>query len=54
VLPVSGTNPIRVQASTNLADWLDIGFVTSTNGAMGFIDVDAERYPSRFYRLVCP
>jgi lysophospholipase L1-like esterase len=42
-----------VQASTNLADWVDIGIATiSPDGTYKFMDHDAGRYPNRYYRFV--
>ncbi len=40
-----------VQASTNLAAWVDISTnVAGTNGLWNVIDADATNFPSRFYR----
>ena len=45
----------RVQASTNLVDWIDIGTVTPNGGpAASFRDLGATNLTLRFYRLVTP
>jgi hypothetical protein len=44
-----------VQASTNCRDWANVtNLVLSANGILEFIDADAAKYPSRFYRLTMP
>jgi hypothetical protein len=44
-----------VQASTNCLDWANVtNLVLSANGILEFIDADAAKYPSRFYRLTMP
>lgn len=43
----------RVQASYNLVDWVNIGWVTgSSNGLLRFVDPDRQAHPMRFYRVV--
>lgn len=43
----------RVQATTDLAGWLDLGFsVADPNGILHFLDTNASGYPHRFYRMV--
>jgi hypothetical protein len=45
----------RVQASTNLVDWSDIGSITPVSGpAASFRDLGATNLSRRFYRLVTP
>jgi hypothetical protein len=44
-----------VQASTNCRDWANVtNLVLCANGILEFIDADAAKYPSRFYRLSMP
>lgn len=44
-----------IQASTNLANWTNIGTATcDANGACQFEDSDAPNFPQRFYRAVQP
>jgi hypothetical protein len=45
----------RVQASTNLAAWSDIGSVTvDSSGTLQFEDANAAAFRTRFYRTVTP
>ncbi len=45
----------RVEASTNMVDWEDIGEATlRPDGTFEFEDVNATRFPGRFYRVVSP
>ena len=44
----------RLQASTNLTDWLDISTNTPVNGLLRFVDPDAASIDHRFYRAVSP
>ncbi len=44
----------RLQASTNLVDWLDISTNTPVNGLLRFVDPDAVSIDHRFYRAVSP
>jgi len=39
-----------VEASTNLATWKPISVLTGSNGPLPFVDPNAGRFPSRFYR----
>jgi hypothetical protein len=42
-----------IQASTNLMDWVPIGLcATDTDGNVRFMDPDADKYPTRLYRVV--
>ncbi len=40
-----------VEASTNLADWVQIGTVEPTEDVDEFVDVNAADFPTRFYRF---
>lgn len=43
----------QIEASTNLANWVNIGPVTAANdGVFQFIDGDKNLYPQRFYRVI--
>ncbi len=54
-LPSPTAGLIRVQASTNLVDWVEVGFLTNSNDhIMRFIGQDVDLYPKRFYRLLLP
>jgi len=44
----------RLQASTNLVDWLDISTNTPVNGLLRFVDPAAVSIDHRFYRAVSP
>jgi hypothetical protein len=45
----------RIQASTDLAVWTELGAVTAgTNGFCEFHDPTASAFPYRFYRAVLP
>jgi hypothetical protein len=44
----------RLQASTNLVDWLDISTNTPVNGLLRFVDPNAASIDHRFYRAVSP
>ena len=57
VTPPAGTPPPpptqwRVEASTDLASWEQIGTVQSNEETDDFVDVNAGDYPQRFYRFV--
>ena len=42
-----------IQASTNVTDWVTIGLcVPDTGGSVRFTDPDADKYPTRLYRVV--
>jgi hypothetical protein len=44
---------LRVQASADLKNWLDLGTVLADdNGHCEFVDRDAAKFPSRYYRVV--
>ncbi len=44
-----------ILASTNLTDWLSIGWgFTDTNGLLFFEDTNAVIFPRRFYRATWP
>ena len=40
----------RVEASTNLADWIDLGTFPLTNSPMPYLDTTATNFDRRFYR----
>ena len=42
----------KLQASTNLNDWVTVLTFTCTNSPMYVADPDAGNYPKRFYRIV--
>jgi len=44
----------RLQASTNLIDWLDLSTNAPSNGLLRFVDPDAMTLDRRFYRTVAP
>ncbi|HAO77802.1 MAG TPA: hypothetical protein DCQ92_02280 [Verrucomicrobia subdivision 3 bacterium] len=44
----------RLQASTNLVNWLNISTNTPVNGLLRFVDPDAASTDHRFYRAVSP
>ncbi len=39
-----------IEATTNLADWFELGTVMHTNGVTAFLDDDAPNSPTRYYR----
>jgi hypothetical protein len=39
-----------IEASANLTNWLNVGTVVYTNGAMPFVDAGASALTNRFYR----
>jgi hypothetical protein len=44
-----------VQASSNCVSWANLtNLIVGANGTLDFIDADAGKYPSRFYRLMLP
>ena len=44
-----------IEASTNLVDWERIGVATLSDGSgFEFVDTQAMRFPSRYYRLIIP
>jgi RHS repeat-associated protein len=45
-----GTTNVIV-SSTNLYNWLPIGYIINTNQALQFLDSNSNRYPTRFYRV---
>jgi len=42
----------RVEASTNLLDWITLTNLTSTNGTTSFRDQQTALHKQRFYRVV--
>jgi len=50
-LTAPGASQAKVQGSSNLADWQDLGTVPVTNNSGSFTDATAPGMPSRFYRL---
>jgi uncharacterized repeat protein (TIGR03803 family) len=40
----------RIDASTDLVDWVTLATLQNTNGSVQFIDTAAPSFPSRFYR----
>jgi hypothetical protein len=46
--------PVRLQASTNLADWNTLTTVANLNGNFDYLDSGATNFTSRFYRAVSP
>ncbi len=44
----------RIQASTDLINWVDLGVFTNTTIARRLIDTDATNYSRRFYRAISP
>jgi hypothetical protein len=42
----------RIEYATNLVDWTPICTAVVTDGALHFVDPDAEESPARFYRAV--
>jgi hypothetical protein len=42
----------RIEYSTNLLDWTPICTAVASDGALHFVDPDAEDSPARFYRAV--
>jgi hypothetical protein len=53
--PVIAGKTYRIQASTNLSVWMDIGTVTGdASGMLQYEDTNAVSFPIRFYRTVTP
>lgn len=50
--PASQGTGWRIEYSTNLVDWTPICTTVVTDGALHFVDPDAEESPARFYRAV--
>jgi hypothetical protein len=46
--------PYRLQASTNLVNWLNLSTNTPGSTPFTFTDPLGPAYPERFYRLVTP
>jgi hypothetical protein len=44
----------RVQATLDFTAWTDLATFVPTNFISQFIDLDATKFPSRFYRLATP
>jgi hypothetical protein len=42
----------RIDASTNLINWRNLGSAFNTNGAVSFTDATVTNSPMRFYRAV--
>jgi len=55
-LALSGTSNAlyTLQASTNLATWLNLAAFSMTNGAVEYMDSTSSNFPIRFYRLISP
>lgn len=53
-LPLTGRTNVsfRIEASTNLVNWLTLSNFTSTGGFIEFTDLSATNFPGRFYRAV--
>lgn len=49
----SGFN-YKVQASTDLVNWVDIAVLVNSNGVVPFVDPESTNYSQRFYRAVAP
>jgi uncharacterized repeat protein (TIGR03803 family) len=51
-LLLSGTSntTCRIDASTDLVNWVTLATLPDTNGSVQFIDTAAPSFPSRFYR----
>ena len=54
VPPPPGEAPLgyKVEASTNLVNWEQIGTIGPDEESDDFVDVEAGNYESRFYRFV--
>jgi hypothetical protein len=48
---LAGAN-ITIEASTNLTDWVPISTVSNATAAVSFVETNAQRYTSRFFRVV--
>src|SRR5207237_6750313 len=40
----------QIEASTNLANWIGLGVLASSNGPAQYLDVTAGNFDKRFYR----
>ena len=49
-LPATPNQRYAIQATTNFVNWLNISTNTATSSFLDLLDVDAARYPYRFYR----
>ena len=50
VLVGAGDTNYVIEASTNLADWVDLATNSSPNGIVDFVDTTVARFELRFYR----
>jgi hypothetical protein len=46
----SSNTTCRIDASTDLVNWVTLATLQDTNGLVQFIDTAAPSFPSRFYR----
>ena len=51
-LPISQPGAYRIEASSNLVDWVSIGTVYGSSGSVNFSDLGATNHFRRFYRAV--
>ena len=51
-LSVLADQPFSIQASTNLADWVELTNVVTAGSLFIHVDTEAHRYPYRFYRAI--
>jgi hypothetical protein len=55
--PASNTECYRMECSTDLIHWTDLGTVRGTDGAVHYADAEGFAYDRRFYRAIlvnCP
>lgn len=55
--PAANGECFRIECSTDLREWIDLGTVSVTEGAIHYVDADAPANDRRFYRAVpvpCP
>jgi hypothetical protein len=50
--PGSNGSWFRIEGSTNLSHWLPLVTNCVTDGAVHFVDPEADEAPRRFYRVV--
>ncbi|HNQ73118.1 MAG TPA: hypothetical protein PKN95_05890 [Verrucomicrobiota bacterium] len=50
--PGSNGEWFRIEGSTNLVDWTVLVTNSVTDGAIHFVDPDADSLPQRFYRVI--
>jgi len=50
--PATDGQTFRVEGSCDLRNWASVSTVTVTDGALHFVDPDADALPHRFYRVV--